>query len=1126
MLPSFNNPSLRATLRLLGGSCLLGALLMACQADPPPKFRLLSSEQTGVKFVNTVKPTPNLNIFNYMYFYNGGGVGAGDFNKDGLTDLIFTANQGENKLYLNKGNLKFEEITSVAFPPQRRPNGPAWYTGVSVVDINQDGLLDIYLSSVGDFLSLKGHNLLWVCTGIDKDGRPHFEEKSKAYNLDLVGFGTQAAFFDFDADGDLDMYQLNHSVHQNGTFGKRDLFLNTFHPRAGDRFFENQATKTPNGTASEPKFVEITQKIGINSSVVGYGLGLAVGDVNWDGYPDVYVGNDFHENDYLYINQKNGTYRDELHERIRHTSRFTMGVDIADLNNDLLPEIFTLDMLPYDPQILKRSEGEDAYYNFKFKLSQGYNVQFARNNLQLNTGQGQFSEIGMYAGVHATDWSWSSLLFDFENDGKKDIFISNGINKRMNDMDYINFVSADEIQQKIAEKRFDESDASLVDLLPEVKIPNKFYSNGTELIFTDEAEAIEGNPPSYSNGALCADLDNDGDLDVVTNNINDEAFVYENLAQNTRNKSLTVLLKGSSGNLNAIGAKCLIYTDKGKQYQEKFPVRGFQSSAETPLLFGLGTATRIDSVQVIWPDGTWSVVKRPPFDKPLTVSYQAQLPTYDYNRLTLPNAGFKDIAAEVGLALKHQENQFNEFDREALIPNMMSTEGPALAVGDINGDGLDDVFLGGARGIPAKIMTQTPTGKFVESNQPVLVEDADFEDIDAVWVDVNADRRLDLIVGSGGNEYFGKSPFLRPRLYLNGGGVSPRLTKAPLAFGEGVINAQVVRVADINGDTFPDVFIGARSVPFSYGTAPESYLFINDGKGNFSEQTDLYAPDLKKAGMVKDAHWADIDADRDLDLVVAYDWGKIMVYEKQGKRLVAKALTERKGWWNMLKPADIDNDGDLDLVCGNLGLNSRLRASPQEPVRMYVNDFDDNGRPDQIITYYLQGQETIFADKREVEKQLPYVKKQFIYAKDFAKASLREVFGNERIDKSQVLEADCFDNVLLENKGKEGFVLKSLGGAAQFTAYYAAEAIPNPQTKRLDLLLLGNFYECNIQMGLYDADGGQLFQNQGIKGFVPIALMNKRLEGQVRRIRPIKIARQKAYIVARNNDTLMVLSNL
>ena len=1093
---------------------VLGFLLLfmvSCQTNNrEAKFRLHNGKKTGLTFNNIIKPTPNLNIFNYMYFYNGGGVGAGDFNHDGLVDLVFSANQSDNKLYLNKGNLQFEDIsTKAGFIADK-----GWSTGISVVDINQDGLLDVYISRVGEFANLKGHNLLYVCRHIDKDGIPHFEEKSKEYGLDLVGFGTQASFFDYDLDGDLDFFQLNHSVHQNGTFGKRDLFLNTFHPLSGDRFFENR-----NGT-----YIEITKKVGINSSVVGYGLGLAMSDINLDGYPDLYIGNDFHENDYLYINQKNGTYRDELNERLRHTSRFTMGVDIADLNNDIFPEILTLDMLPYDPEILKRSEGEDAYYNFKFKLLQGYNMQFARNNLQLNSREGIFSEIGMAAGIHATDWSWSTLLFDFENDGRKDIFISNGINKRMNDMDYINFVSNDEIQRQISEKQFDESNEALIDLLPEVKIPNRFFKNTPELRFEDQAAFIDNNTVSYSNGAVYTDLDNDGDLEVVTNNVNDEVFVYENLTQtNLHNPSyLPIILKGKQGNLNAIGAKCLIYTGDSIQYQEKYPVRGFQSSAEIPLLFGLGKTERVDSVVVIWPDNSYEVIKNIILKKPLTVSYKMGLPWFNYEKLKTQKATFENISAQVGLDIKHQENQFNEFDREPLIPNMMSTEGPAVAVGDINADGLEDVFIGASRGGVAQVYVQGKNGKFTNLPQPSLTKDADFEDIDAVWIDVNNDNAQDLIVGSGGNEYFGKSKFLQPRLYLNDG--KGKLNRDTLAFSGFFINAQVVRTADINQDGFADVFIGARSVPFSYGTTPDSYLFVNDGKGNFSDKTDQYAPELKKGGLVKDAQWIDIDTDKDLDLVVAYDWGSIICFEKQGKQFRKKALTDKKGWWNFIKPVDIDQDGDLDLICGNVGLNSRLHASNKEPVRMYVNDYDENGRLDQIITYYMQGKETIFADKREIERQIPYIKKQFLQAKDFAKASLRELLGNKKVEEALLFEANYFENAWLENKGKQGFELQTLGSQLQYTSYHAAEHVAVSSSKNVELMMLGNFFDCNIQMGIYDADNGSVLVYEGKNNFSTKPLLNKRLDGQVRRIKSIKISNRQVYLIARNNDELLVLA--
>lgn len=1084
--------------------------MAACRSTPEPLFQLLESKKTGVDFVNSVKPTPGFNIFSYMYFYNGGGVGAGDFNNDGLADLFFTANQTTDRLYLNQGGLTFQDVTETAGLSAIK----GWHTGVSVVDINQDGLLDLYVSCVAPYSGTNSHNLLYICQTIDAKGIPHFMEKSREYGLDLAGFGTQAAFFDYDLDGDLDFFQLNHSVHQNGTFGKRGQFMGTVHPLAGDRFFENRAGK----------YEEITAKAGINATALGYGLGLALGDVNLDGYPDYYVGNDFHENDYLYINQKNGTFRDEINARTRHTSRFTMGVDIADLNNDIFPEIMSLDMMPYDPQILKRSEGEDAYYNFKFKLDQGYNAQFARNNLQLNTRQGVFSEIGMYAGVHATDWSWSALLLDFENDGRKDLFVSNGINKRMNDMDYINFVASDDIQRRINEQQFDESDASLTNLLPEVKIPNKFFSNTPSLIFTDQSERIAGNLNSYSNGATYADLDNDGDLDIVTNNINEAAFIYENRAEahTPMHQSLSVALKGPMGNRNAIGTKCLVYSKGGVQYQEKFPARGFQSSTEIPLLFGLGDSARVDSVVVIWPDNGFVTIRKPSPGKTLSVSYAKRLPQFDYEKLKTQRGEFEDMAPRLGLDVGHEENRFNEFDREALIPNMMSTEGPALAVGDVNGDGRDDVFMGASRGFAPKVYVQQADGTFKNLPQPALDTDADFEDITAAWADVNGDGTQDLLVGSGGNEYFGKSEFLRPRLYLNDG--NGLLGKDNTAFPETYVNAQVICISDINQDGFPDLYIGARSVPFAYGKTPISYLFLNDRKGHFVDKTDVLSPGLRQGGLVKDAIWVDLDADKDEDLVVAYEWGNIVLFESQAGKLVEKPLTTKRGWWNFIKAADIDQDGDLDLVCGNVGLNNRLHASEKEPVRMYVNDFDDNGRPDQILTYYLQGKETIFADKREVERQLPYVKKSMLRAKDFAEASLSEVFGAEKVKQAEVLEANYFENAFLENKGNGHFELRCFGSQAQFTSYHAAELIEKDSGGPWELLMLGNFFDSNIQLGLYDADNGSLFDLRKNHLLEPRPLLDERIEGQVRRIQKINVGTQTLYLILRNNDKLMALA--
>lgn len=1083
-------------------------LFFSCQKKEDYLFKLVDVSQSGLDFSNDIKPTKDLNIFNYMYFYNGGGLGAGDLNNDGLVDLIFTANQKQSKIYLNQGGLKFKDVTT-----QSNFIGElGWSTGVSIVDVNQDGMLDFYVSQVGDYETLKGHNLLFVCKEI-KDGIPYYEEKSADYGLNLVGFGTQAVFVDFDLDGDLDFFQLNHSVHKNGTFGKRDVFLNTYHPLAGDRYFENENNK----------FIEKTKSSGIHSSALGYGLGIGTGDVNFDGYPDLYIGNDFHENDYLYINYGQGKFIDEIDKRIKHTSRFSMGIDIADLNNDIFPEIVSLDMLPYNPNILKRSEGEDAYYNFNYKIQQGYNYQFARNNLQLNNGDDTFSEIGLFANIHATDWSWSSLFMDFDNDGYKDLFISNGINKRMNDMDYINYVSNDEIQEKIANKNFDESDVSLVDLLPEVKVPNKFFRNNSEMVFEDISKKLENNPDSYSNGAIYADLDNDGDLDIVTNNINDKAFLYENQSNILfpQQKSLKLNIKGTANNKNAIGTKVLAFQKDKILTFEKFPVRGFQSSSEIPMLIGLGINPKIDSLLIIWPDKSFEKLNYDSSKKELNVSYRDGLPIFDYknfkNRRNT-QVDFEDISDIVNLSISHKENSFNEFDREALIPNQISREGPAVAVADINHDGLDDLFMGSSRDNISKVFIQTETGKFLEKKQVALIADSTFEEIDAQWVDLNHDTNLDLVVASGGNEFFGKSAWLNPRIYFNDG--NGNLKKAEGAFKDIFLNASVVLAFDYNGDSHIDLFFGGRSIPFGYGKKADSYLFKNDGKGNFKNVTAEVAPDLKSLGFVKDAKFIDTNGDKIQELVVALEWDGIAVFDNKFKK---SYLTRKKGWWNFVEPVDIDSDGDLDILAGNLGLNSRLKASEKQPVKMYVNDFDDNQRVEQILTYFVGDIEVIFADKREIERQLPYVKKKFLMSKDFSTATLEDIFGDDKIRESMVYEANWFENSVLINDGKGNFTLKVLPNKMQFGPYYGAQMVNKNKTNS-NFMFAGNFFDANIQMGIYDADFGGLYSIGTDLKVNKSTFRDLPISGQVRKIRKIKIKGKDVFLLVRNNDKLIVLA--
>lgn len=1107
---------------------LLLFTILSCQkkGDSTPKFKLLDAEQTGIDFSNDLKPTNQLNIFSYMYFYNGSGVGAGDFNNDGLVDLCFTANINQNKLYLNKGSMKFEDVTAKT----NINTSKGWANGVSVVDINQDGKLDLYISQVGGFDKFNGHNLLFICKEITKNGVPIYEEKAKEYGLDLVGLGTQAAFFDYDLDGDLDMFQLNHSVHQNGTFGFRSAFQGKKHPTAGDRFFKNE-----NG-----KFTEVTELANIISDVLGYGLGVGVGDVNFDGYPDMYIGNDFHENDYLYINQKNGTFKEDLENEIMHTSQFSMGIDIGDINNDVFPEIISLDMLPSDKEILKRSEGEDSYNIFKYKIRQGYNHQFARNNLQLNRGvyspspsrrgQGEvmFSEIGTYANVHATDWSWTPLFMDFDNDGRKDLFISNGIPKRMNDIDYIQFVSNENIQAKMNQGQFNEDDPSVVDILPEIKLPNKFFLNNAEMQFQDIESNIENDKPSFSNGAVYADLDNDGDLDVITNNINDKAFVYENLssAYAPQNQSVTIELKGSEQNRNAIGAKCLIFKKGEVLTYEKFPIRGFQSSMEVPLTIGLGNKAEVDSVYLIWPDSRFQKLDLKSIQKKISLSYNPNLPKFDYQNFTnnlTKSFDFEDVTASSGLDFIHRENNFNEFDREALIPHLMSSGGPALAVGDINHDGLEDVFLGNARDAAAKVFVQNQQGKFTKIQQPSIEKDSTYEDVDAVFADVNADTHLDLVVASGGNEFFGKSEYTQPRVYLNDG--KGTFTRKTDAFSAIYVTASTVRAADFTGDGKIDLFIGGRSIPFAYGEKPRSYLFKNDGSGRFQDITTQVSPDLTNIGLVKNAEVLDCDGDSDQDLILSLEWDGVCLMENEKGKFTKKMLTKASGWWNFTLTQDFDLDGDLDIIVGNLGLNSRIKATKDNPVRLYVGDIDKNDRIDQIMTYYLNGEETLFANKAETEKQFPYIKKDFILAKDFAKATISELFGNDKLEKMQILEVNQFANILLENDGKGNFTVRPLPLKAQLSSFNSAQIIDANGDKLPDVLMAGNFYDCNIQMGRYDADFGLVLINKG-KGAFETMQLSTPIKGQVRKIAKIKAPNGDfAWVFAKNDAAVQVFRN-
>ena len=1106
-----NRRVLKNAFGLLWLPFLILLLTSACtdKNNSEPLFELLPASYTGVDFQNRLEETPQMNIFSYLYFYNGGGVAAGDLNGDSLPDLYFTANLESNRLYLNQGDFKFQDVTETTAVGGKK----GWTTGVTMADVNGDGRLDIYVSQLGDYQNIRGKNHLYINQGNDAQGIPTFKDEATAYGLDLVGFGTQAAFFDYDLDGDLDMYMLNHSTHASGTFARSTLRQEK-HPLAGDKLMRND----------DGLFTDVTDSSGIYSSALGYGLGITVGDVNWDGYPDVYVGNDFHENDYLYINNRDGTFTERLEEEMQHTSRFSMGNDIGDLNNDALPDIFSLDMLPSDPVMLKNSAGEDAYDVYNYKLRFGYNHQFARNSLQLNRGNDHFSEIGLLTGTFATDWSWSGLIADLDLDGNKDVYVANGIKRRSNDLDYIKYVSNDAVQRRL-EGDLSSEDMALVDKMPIVKIPNAVFQNNGKLAFTNVSQAWGLNQESFSNGATYADLDNDGDLDLVTNNVDQEAFVYKNHAvdgERITNNFLKLTFRGEGANTQGLGARIIIPSDSQTLIQEVYTTRGYQSAVPAELVVGLGDRRQVDSLIVVWPDLRFEVLTNIPANTRRTLDQKKAAGRYDFSSSVKP---LFEVSDQPEVAYTHQENSFVEFNREVLVPHMSSTEGPRLAVGDVNGDGRDDFFVGGAKHQPGAVFIQEATG-FQASNQPGLRADSLAEDVEATFVDVDQDQDLDLLVVSGGNEFRGKEEALLVRLYRNDG--SGRFTRDPAAIPEVYVNGSCVSSADYDQDGDPDIFVGGRVVSRNYGTTPRSYLLQNDGRGNFTDVTEQQSEGLAQVGMVKDAQWADVDGDGLPDLVVVGEWMPISVFINRQGRLVSEdvpSLANTHGWWNTVEIADVDGDGDMDVLAGNLGLNSKLKASPDEPVSLMVKDVDNNGQVEQLMFYYVQGQKRLFATKDEINSQLTDIKNRFVGYDGFARADVEEIFPSDMLEGAQELYVSEARSGVFINEGNLNFRFEPFPTEAQFSPINAIQVLDRGRDGLPDIITAGNFYEVTIERGRYDADYGTLLENAGSGTFT--AIPNSRsgiyLEGQVRDLETINYQGDSVIMVARNKDTLLFI---
>jgi hypothetical protein len=1088
--------------------------LTACITDDrdPPLFELLDSKSTGVTFVNELPEKPEFNILNYLYYYNGGGVAAGDIDNDGLPDLFFTSNLGPDRLYRNKGNYEFEDITDKA--GVAGPNG--WTSGVTMADVNGDGRLDIYVSGV-DYLTMHGRNVLWV-----NNGDRTFTDRTKEFGLEHVGYSTQAAFFDYDADGDLDMYLLNHSVHTERGVSRAPQ-RHPPHPRAGDKLFRNDGNR----------FADVSEKAGIYGGVEGYGLGVVTSDLNLDGCPDIYVANDFQESDFLYRNNCDGTFTESLASSIGHTSRFSMGVDAADFNNDGRPDIVSLDMLPEREEILKTSANAESFNVEQMKLKAGYHPQYARNALQLNRGLGRFSDVGYLAGVHATDWSWAALFADLDNDGHKDLFITNGIYRRPNDLDYINYVGNEAVQASLA-KGITEENLTLLSRMPQVRLPSYAFRNNGNLTFTNVAGAWGLAQPGFSNGAVYVDLNNTGALDLVVNRINAPAAIYRSHArERTGNHYLTVILRGAGANTAGIGAKVMIKHRGVMQMLEQMPTRGFQSSVDPRLHFGLGAADRIDSLMVIWPDHRYQVLTNVAADRSVTLSQQDAAGRYAYREGPAVQPLFADVTARVGVDFKHAENTFYDYNREPLMPHLLSTEGPALAIGDVDGDGLDDFYVGGAKWQPGRLYVQRRDGTFRAGTDNARVFGADSlaEDVDATFFDADGDGDADLYVVSGGNEFWGNDEALRDRLYVNDG--RGNFERAAGALPDVFHNGACVVPGDFDRDGDVDLFVGSRVVARSYGLAPRSYLLQNDGNGRFSDVTSEKAKALLEIGMVSSAAWVDYDADGRLDLIIVGEWMPVTVLRQEDGRFAdatAKAgLAGTSGWWNSVTATDVNGDGRPDLVLGNLGLNSYIRASREEPARLYVHDFFQNGALEQILTFYKHGVSYPLAGRDEFVRLMPQLRSRYVAYSSFGASRIEDILPTDELKQAKVLEARVFASSVALNDGKGGFALRPLPTEAQFAPVYASLADDFDGDGRIDLLLAGNFYGVTPVRGRYDASYGLMLRGTGDGRFEAADMEESNLviEGQAREMKLLRYADGgRLVVVARNNDTIQVLRPL
>ncbi len=1080
-------------------------LLISCKKKDA-LFVALNSKQTHINFQNTITTTSELNILNYLYFYNGAGVAAADFNNDGLTDLYFTANQTEDKLYINQGNFKFKDITKQS----GIHNTGNWTTGVTTVDINNDGLLDIYICKVGRYRNIKGKNLLYINQGI-KNGIPTFKENASGYGLAAEGFSTQAVFFDYDLDADLDMFLLNHSVHPNSNYGNGNNRTKV-DSLAGDKLFEN----------NDGIFTDVSSEAGIFQGKTGYGLGIAVSDINNDGYPDMYVGNDFFENDYLYINQKNKTFKEIItsdETKLGHTTHFSMGNALADLNNDGKTDIISLDMLPEDLHTYKTSGLEYPYQTYASYLKNGYAPQYMQNTLHFNLGNENFSETAFLSGIAATEWSWSPLAADFNNDGHKDLYITNGIPGATNDMDFINFISNEAIQQQL-NQNISDKELNLIKKIPEKKVINYFFRNKGDNTFQNTTEAWFSGTPSFSNGAIYADLDNDGDLDIVVNNTNEKAFILKNTSEKNKNNYLKIKFEGPGKNRFGIGVKVQAFINSNSIADENYTTRGYLSAVNPKLHLGLGNETKIDSLHIIWPGGAFQSLKNVTANQEITLNSKDAGADY-YNTFKSKPSSFLSNTTPL-FSFKHNDQLSLEFNRDPLVPYASTNLGPGIAVADSNNDGLEDVFTGGGKTQAGQVFIQQQDGSFIPQQSEIFIADAINEDTGSVFFDADNDGFQDLLVVSGGNEFKTGKP-LQPRFYRNKNGI---FSKDNLQFSTIEVNASSVNAVDIDNDGDKDVCITANLVPHQFGKTPQQYIFENDSSGNFTDITTEFAPDFQAVGNVQDIIWIDLNNDELKDVIAVGHWMPVSVFINDGKQLRLQKnnnLNTTNGWWNTVEAADFDKDGDIDIIAGNWGRNTRLSASKEHPITLYSNDFDANGSIEPLITYFYQDVETPFASKDELVKQLPFLNKKYLSYNDFAKAGFKELFPASTLKnayKKQVFElATCY----FENLGDNSFKKHQLPFMAQISTVNAIAIDDFNADGFPDILLAGNHYEISTQLGKLDASCGALLLNDKNGFFTTEKEQGFYISGPVRDIEKIKVKDNEYHIITINNGSLVFL---